>query len=79
MTEGEDLSRYRSVDLTLANGDVKRTSMSPGFVMVSEQKDIEPIVPIGPFGRSAGMQGRVEDRGFGGNSPTARSISSSSN
>ena len=45
--EGEDLSNYRLVEVTLANGEVNRMPMSPGFAMVSTQKGIEPIVPMG--------------------------------
>ena len=47
LIEGEDTSRYREVEVTLANGEVKRMPMSPGFAMVSDQKNIEPIVPMG--------------------------------
>ena len=45
--EGEDTSRYKVVEVTLANGEVKRMPMSPGLAMISDQKDIEPIVPMG--------------------------------
>ena len=45
--KGEDKSTYRVVQVSLADGQVVDMPISPGGSMVSDDDDIEPIVPMG--------------------------------
>ena len=44
---GEDLSVLKQIDVTLACGKTMRLRMTKGGTMVSEEKDVEPIIPLG--------------------------------
>ena len=44
---GEKANSYQRVSVTLANGQSTSLQMTPGGIMVSEQKDVEPIIPMG--------------------------------
>ena len=44
---GERLDGYKTVPVTLANGQHAQLRMTPGGVMVSERSDVEPILPMG--------------------------------
>ena len=48
--EGEDLSKCEEVMVTLANGEQVPMKMSTSGVMISMDKDVEPIVPLGFLG-----------------------------
>ena len=45
--QGESLDSYKTVPVTLANGQSTQLHMTPGGVMVSKRPDIEPIIPMG--------------------------------
>eukprot|EP00435_Cladocopium_sp_Y103_P026293 s3759_g6.t1 len=45
--KGESLDGYRTVPVTLANGQSTQLHMTEGGVMVSKRADIEPILPMG--------------------------------
>ena len=45
--EGEDIKKYHKVQVSLADGQAIWLPMSPGGAMVSEEEDIEPILPMG--------------------------------
>ncbi len=44
---GEDLSRLKQIDVTLACGKTMKLRMTEGGTMVSEEKNVEPIIPLG--------------------------------
>ena len=44
---GESLEAYKTVPVTLANGQSTQLHMTPGGVMVSKRPDIEPILRMG--------------------------------
>ena len=44
---GEDIEKYVKVMVSLADGNHTRLHMSPGGAMVSEDANIEPILPMG--------------------------------
>ena len=44
---GESCANYKTVNVTLANGQQAQLQMTPGGVMVSESVDVEPILPMG--------------------------------
>ena len=44
---GEALDGYKTVPVTLANGQHAQIRMTPGGVMVSERSDVEPILRMG--------------------------------
>ena len=52
--EGEDMSKYEEVMVTLANGEKVPMRMSLSGVMISPDKDVEPIVPLGFLGGALG-------------------------
>ena len=43
----EDGSQYPKVMVSLANGNQTRLMLSPGGVMISEESQVEPIIPMG--------------------------------
>ena len=43
----EDLSKLRPIDVTLACGKSMRLRMTKGGTMVSEERSVEPIIPLG--------------------------------
>ena len=45
--KGEDCTEYQKVQVALANGQVVSLPISPGGAMVSQDEDIEPIIPMG--------------------------------
>ena len=45
--QGESLESYKTVPVTLANGQSTQLHMTPGGVMVSKRANIEPILPMG--------------------------------
>ena len=45
--EGEDVRKYHKVQVSLADGQTIWLPMSPGGAMISEEEDIEPILPMG--------------------------------
>ena len=52
--EGEIMSKYEEVMVTLANGERVPMRMSSSGVMISQDKDVEPIVPLGLLGGTLG-------------------------
>ena len=48
--EGEELSNYEEVLVTLANGEKVPMRMSSSGVMISSDPEVEPIVPLGYLG-----------------------------
>ena len=52
--EGEELSEYEEVLVTLANGEKVPMKMSSSGVMISPDPQVEPIVPLGFLGGALG-------------------------
>lgn len=48
----EEVASYKDVVVTLANGQSTMLKMSPGGAMLSENHNIEPIIPMGNLLRS---------------------------
>ena len=53
---GENITAYKQLQVTLADGGVTRLPMSPGGAMVSPKKDTEPIVPMGQLTELLGCE-----------------------
>ena len=47
LKEGEDQEHYKKVHVSLADGSTATLAISPGGAMISEDFDIEPIIPMG--------------------------------
>ena len=60
----EDATAYPVVQVTLANGTTEKLKISPGGSMVSEVKDIEPIIPMGLLTSRLKCQVQWSDEGI---------------
>ena len=56
MRLGESKNDYKKVSVTLANGESTALQVTPGGVMVSERKDVEPIIPMGMLVQKLGCR-----------------------
>ncbi|CAL1166872.1 unnamed protein product [Cladocopium goreaui] len=56
MRLGESKNDYKKVSVTLANGESTALQVTPGGVMVSECKDVEPIIPMGMLVQKLGCR-----------------------
>ena len=53
---GEDISQYKKVEVSLADGQTALLAINAGGTMVSEEADIEPIVPMSALMKDLGCE-----------------------
>ena len=53
---GEDISQYKKVEVSLADGQTAILAINAGGTMVSEEADIEPIVPMSALMKDLGCE-----------------------
>ena len=58
--QGESFEKFQKISVTLANGQTTVLQLSPGGVLVSDQLDIEPIVPMGSLTSQLGCSVKWE-------------------
>lgn len=69
---GEKKDLYEKVQVALADGQTTWLPITPGGVMLSEDQDIEPIIPMGLLTKQlniAQLSGHMDQREIGGCTP----------